>query len=66
MLISESNVLLVCKASCKSSRELGFIFNPFNLCQSSNNANIIAEIKNNNVTNHNGSNTMTLENCQTL
>lgn len=43
MLINESNVLLVCKASCKSSRELGFIFNPLNVCQLSNNANIIAE-----------------------
>lgn len=45
MLISESRALLVCKASCKSSREFGFVFNPFSLCQSSNNANIIAETK---------------------
>lgn len=45
MLISESNVLLVCNASSKSSLEFGFVFNPFNLCQSSNNANIIAKSK---------------------
>lgn len=62
MLISESNVLLDCKASCKSSRELGFMFNPLNLCQSSNNASIIAEMeknKSNNAMNRNGSNAMT-------
>lgn len=61
MLINESNVLFDCKASSKSSRESGFILNPLNLCQSSNNANIIAKTKNNKVTHHDGSHLMSFK-----